>query len=127
MSTENFSELEPLNIKHMTFQEFQRINAQRSAEAFGHVPGSPEWPIQNWALAIAGEAGELCNLIKKALRGDFPVATIRSQILEELADVICYTDLAISHMGESTEQVVWDKFCKVSERVGWSEPGKQPE
>jgi hypothetical protein len=46
----------------LTFDKFQVINKIRNVENFGHV----SWPIQNWSLTIAGEAGELCNLVKKS-------------------------------------------------------------
>lgn len=104
-----------------TFSEFQQRNAQRCEEGFGHAVAwdEPSWPIQNWALAIGGEAGELQNLIKKCLRGDFTVPEKRHEILSELADIITYCDLAISSLGAITADVVWTKFDEVSARIGW--------
>lgn len=105
----------------MTFRRFQQVNAQRCEEAFGHIPGgAEEWPIQNWALAIAGEAGELCNLVKKCLRGDFTVESQRQAILDELADIICYADLAMTHMQANTGEALAHKFDEVSQRRGWT-------
>lgn len=65
-----------------TFRSFQETNRRRCEEGFGHAVAfdEPSWPLQNWALAIAGEAGELCNLVKKCLRGDFTVANKRDDI-----------------------------------------------
>lgn len=104
------------------FHEFQETNRRRCEEGFGHPVAwdEPSWPLQNWALAIAGEAGELCNLVKKCLRGDFTVEEKRAEILSELADVITYCDLAVSSLGASTHATVWRKFDQVSDRIGWS-------
>lgn len=104
-----------------SFAEFQEMNRLRCEEGFGHAVAwdEPSWPLQNWALAIAGEAGELCNLVKKCLRGDFTVTEKRGEILNELADVMTYCDLAISALGASTSEALWEKFAMVSKRIGW--------
>ncbi len=99
----------------MDFRTFQTMNKARCAELFRF---QGKWPIQNWALAIAGEAGELCNLIKKTLRGDFTVEDKIEEILLELADVITYCDLAITELGADTEKVLLAKFDLVSKRHG---------
>ncbi len=112
-------ELKPLNIKHLTFKDFQELNAKRCSEAY-HKVDENAWPIQNWCLAIAGESGELCNLVKKVIRGDFPLEQVKKEILDELADVIIYCDLAITHLREDTAEVIMDKFDKTSEKIGWS-------
>lgn len=102
----------------MTFNQFQRLNAER-CEAKFHKIGDEEWPIQNWAIAIAGESGELCNLIKKIIRGDFSLQSQRKEVLKELADIITYCDLAMTHLGANTEDELMDKFDEVSFRVGF--------
>ena len=107
-----------------TFREFQETNRRRCEAGFGHDVAwdNDYWPLQNWALAIAGEAGELCNLVKKTLRGDFTVEEKRDEILNELADVMTYCDLAISSLGADTGETVWRKFHEVSKRIGWTNP-----
>lgn len=100
-----------------TFRQFQNLNARRCGEAFEH--GVDDWPIQNWALAIAGEAGELCNLVKKVIRGDYALEEKRQDILREVADVMTYCDLLMSHLGADTRDELLRKFDEVSERVGW--------
>lgn len=107
----------------MTFRDFQEANKRRCEEGFGHPVAfdEPLWPIQNWALAICGEAGELANLIKKCLRGDFTIEEKRDEILEELADVITYCDLAMSALDADTGTELRLKFNKVSRRIGWAE------
>lgn len=97
----------------LTFKAFQEINAQRCVEAF-HRPA--EWSVPLWCLAIAGEAGELCNLVKKIERGDFSYADKRQAILEEIVDVMTYCDLLISVMGADTAAELRKKFNAVSDR-----------
>ena len=105
----------------LTFEDFQEMNRRRCEGGFGHGVAwdDPVWPLQNWALAIAGESGELCNLIKKCLRGDFTIEEKRQEILDELADVITYCDLAISSLNADTGSAVIAKFDVVSKRIGW--------
>lgn len=107
---------------NLTFRDFQNTNRFRCETGFGHPMAWDEssWPLQNWALAVAGEAGELCNLVKKCLRGDFTIGEKREEILAELADVITYCDLAISSLGADTGETVMKKFNEVSDRIGWS-------
>lgn len=100
----------------LMFREFQEMNRTRCDEAFHPTK---EWPIQNWALAIAGEAGELCNLVKKVIRGDFTLEEKRQEILEEIADVMTYCDLAMTHLDADTATELMAKFDKVSARIGY--------
>lgn len=111
--------LPPLAVRHMTFREFQDMNAARSSAVF-HV--AEAWPLQNWLLAVAGETGEACGYMKKVLNGKMTIEDARPHILKELADIITYADLAVSCLGADTGQVVWDKFEEVSQRVGWLAP-----
>jgi NTP pyrophosphatase (non-canonical NTP hydrolase) len=107
------------DVSHLSFSEFQALNKRRCEERYHSLTGTGSWPIQNWALAIAGESGELCNLIKKVIRGDFALEVKREEILKELADIITYCDLAVSCLEAETGQIVMDKFNEVSERIGW--------
>jgi hypothetical protein len=108
--------------RDLTFREFQETNRRRCEEGFGHAVASddPYCPLQDLALAIAGDARELCNLVKKCLRGDFTVAEKRTEILHELADVITYCDLAMSSLAADTGEVVAEKFNIISTRIDWA-------
>ncbi|NJO65998.1 MAG: hypothetical protein HC836_50410, partial [Richelia sp. RM2_1_2] len=54
------------------------------------------WGEVDWACALAGETGELCNFIKKRRRGEnIPV----EELAKELADIVCYADLLADHLG----------------------------
>jgi len=103
----------------LTFTHFQKINEHRCNSAFTHTV--QEWTPDQWALAIAGEAGELCNYIKKCFRGDFGKdwqsnPQVLAIIAEETADVITYCDLLMTRIGANTEDEVISKFNIVSDR-----------
>jgi NTP pyrophosphatase (non-canonical NTP hydrolase) len=111
----------------LTFEVFQRLNALRSKTAFGKECG--HWTLNDWAVALAGEVGELCNLLKKnrrglatderfALNGPFHEFALHN-LLSELADVMIYADLMITELGADTAVVVLEKFNEVSRRVGF--------
>lgn len=84
-----------------------------------------DWVLSQWSNAIAGEVGELCNLVKKLERGDAQTfdkgAKIRLDfhaIAAELADVIIYADLFAQRLGVNLGDVVREKFNRTSEKIG---------
>ncbi|HEX4285274.1 MAG TPA: MazG-like family protein, partial [Terracidiphilus sp.] len=99
----------------MTFKQFQQLNAQRCVEKFHRE--IDEWTPQQWALCIAGEAGELCNVLKKVMRGDVRLFEVRANVIAEIADVMTYCDLLMTRMGVDTASEVARKFNEVSKRV----------
>lgn len=84
------------------FQLLRQANQLRQDEVFVHCK---DWTSGQFACAIAGEVGELCNLVKKEFRGEpgqFDIASIAS----EIADVAIYLDLLAAKHG-----VVFDASC----------------
>lgn len=96
----------------LDFEKFSRLNRERCEK---HYFLLDHWSLSDWAIALAGEAGEMCNLIKKKNRGE--EVDIR-QIGKEIADVVTYADLLASRLGLSLEDIVKQKFNEVSERKG---------
>lgn len=74
-----------------------------------------EWTLADWSNAIAGETGEMCNLIKKIRRGD---EIDPNEVGKELADIIIYADILASLLGLDLSECVVQKFNEVSDRVG---------
>lgn len=98
----------------LSFEEFSKVNRQRNSEYFA---GCKEWLEVDWGNAIAGEAGELCNMIKKRRRNWKESDRIPDEDLgKEIADVVCYLDLLADKLGLSLEQVVRNKFNEISDR-----------
>ncbi len=79
--------------------------ALREANHTRHVryyrPGQAPWTMDDWMVAIGGEAGEALNLVKKINRdrqrmsGNFGISfeALRDQLGDELADVVIYLDV----------------------------------
>lgn len=85
----------------------------RSRDSF-HVPVE-SWSLPDWACALAGEVGELCNFVKKQhLDGTDRTA----DIAKEAADVLIYLDLFCNRAGINLSQATAQKFNEVSDRVG---------
>lgn len=121
------------DISEFSFSEFQSMSAERSRKAF---PTCGDWTLNDWAVALSGEVGELCNLLKKDRRGlatderydlDGPFKeSARQAVIEELADVITYADLMLSELGADTGEAVLTKFNEVSRRIGWPPTRESP-
>lgn len=97
----------------MDLHVFREANIKRCSDSFGHTV--KEWDIGRWALAIAGETGELCNLVKKRIRGD---DISDAEIADEVADIFIYLDLFAARMDLDLSSAVVSKFNRVSDRVG---------
>ena len=93
------------------------LNARRCEEAFNH--GVEGWNVAEWGCAIAGEAGELCNLLKKIRRGE-EISLI--DVAGEVADVVIYLDLLCTKLDIDMETAIVKKFNEVTDRVGWDGP-----
>lgn len=68
------------------------------------------------ALALAGEVGELCNMIKKRWRDG---VDLTEEIREELADIRVYLELLAKCFdieGEKLDDRVIQKLIKVAEK-----------
>ena len=105
---------------HLTFEKLRLVNFSRTKQDFGQQ-SLQKWTPEQWACAIAGEVGEMCNMIKKkysrqgmALQKDIPI----KEIALELADIVTYCDLLASRFGFNLEDLIIEKFNKVSDRLG---------
>lgn len=96
-----------------TLQRLRIANPQRCV-AFGHTVD--DMPLLFWSTAVAGETGELCNLIKKHKRGD-NIPGIHEKIGDEAADIVIYLDLLCTKLGLNLEEFIVKKFNEVSDRV----------
>ena len=108
----------------LTFAKLRVVNVAR-CEAVFH--GLDRWSPTDWGCAMAGEAGEACNIIKKLRRlddGPKPAyyegekTRLAEEAALELADVIIYCDLLAARLGYTLEEVVKTKFNVVSNRRG---------
>lgn len=77
----------------MNFEDYQKI-----IETFAVYPRDTELAALSYlALGLNGEAGEVADEVKKAIRNDSAISEARrAKILEEIGDVLwCITRIAI--------------------------------
>ena len=90
---------------------------------FGHG-GLREWSPMQWGCALAGEVGELCNVLKKyerQLPTDPTPDDLRAAIGKEIADVAIYLDLLAAWFDYDLARLIERKFNESSKRLGFPE------
>lgn len=108
--------------------EISAINLRRALR--WHKGGLEEWTPSDWACAMAGEAGEVCNAVKKLNRIDRGIQQAKgpktreeaiAEIAKEIGDTFIYLDLLAQRLGIDIAQAIADTFNRVSEREGFPE------
>jgi NTP pyrophosphatase (non-canonical NTP hydrolase) len=103
-------------LAHQAFGDSRRWFPERATDLRHHI------------LGLAGESGEVANLVKKLDRGDVTLDDIRKDLAEELTDVLIYTLNAFAIIGVDPNKV-WDiKRAKNIRRFGdrYETEGVQP-
>lgn len=98
----------------MNLEILSKANAERLKTTPSYEKCRTEWSLADWSNALAGETGELCNIIKKIRRGDDIDV---KEAGKELADIVIYADLIASQLGLDLSECIVQKFNEVSERV----------
>ena len=110
-------------------ERLRTANIERDKEVF---KDTGKWSNMQWGCAIAGEVGELCNILKKQERGDSfyndnacfsEIAPIGNnhfyiEVSKEIADILIYLDIFCHINNINIEMAVTSKFNEVSKRVG---------
>ena len=109
--------------EQLTFSDLRRTNVARCEHAFHPLTA---WNPAEWACAMAGEAGEACNVAKKIKRLETGTNTskdpqsldeARELMASELADTVIYADLLAASLGIELGEAVRSKFNEVSRRM----------
>lgn len=101
----------------MTFRDLRLANFYRQKE----WDQNDTITLGHRGNELAGETGEVCNIIKKlererlGLRGS---RATKEQLAEELADVIICADLIAMHCGIDLQAAVIEKFNETSKKYG---------
>lgn len=112
------TENDPVNL---SFEKLRRVNTSR-VEFFGHGTLENGWNVAEWGCAVAGETGELCNILKKMNRAapfDPSREDLTALAADEIGDVLIYLDLIAAKLGLNLGECARDKFNAVSERYGY--------
>jgi len=107
----------------LTFKRLREANLKR-CESW-HPGGVTDWSLSDWAVALTGELGEACDIIKKLNRVRDEIVgnklsedELKVELKKELADTMIYLDLLAARAEIDLADVVIDKFNEVSVRIG---------
>ncbi|HEX9768481.1 MAG TPA: MazG-like family protein [Kiloniellales bacterium] len=113
-------------MKALTFSDLRRANLARVKR--WHPGGLADWSLADWACAMAGEAGEACNVVKKLNRERDRIAgntanaeQLQVALAREIADTLIYLDLLAARAGIDLDRAVVKTFNAKSIKVGFPE------
>jgi NTP pyrophosphatase (non-canonical NTP hydrolase) len=120
----------PVEFPNYTFRYVGQVNLARCLR--WHPAGLNSWSLSDWAVALAGEVGEACDVIKKLNRlrdnlvGNHKASQLTNESLmgelaNELADVYLYLDLLAQAAQIDLPAAIRAKFNVVSERNNFPE------
>lgn len=119
---ENGKEVSP----YLRLYDIARQNRSRALR--WHPAGLESWSLADWAVALSGETGELCNVVKKLnrvrdqLTGNKETeAQLWEALRDEIADVYLYLDLFAQRVQMDLATCIRIKFNKTSEKLGFPE------
>lgn len=101
----------------VTFRVLRDANCNRQTE----WPGNDKADMPFRALEVAGEAGELCEAIKKFLRAERGIkgsTATKADVASEMGDLLVSLDLLANEMGIDLGEAVRAKFNATSEKYG---------
>lgn len=115
----------------LSFKDFSRMNMKRHREWPRESSNdAEEWDLNQWGIAIAEEAGEVCGSIKRLnrFRAGYVIKRRKSRleseqegldkIKGEIGGLLVYLDLLAQHIGSNLEECAVTEFNSVSEREG---------
>lgn len=127
-----YAELCEEALKTVTVDSFLKHLREQSSARADDWHHDQKWNVMEWGCAMAGEAGEACNVAKKIRRveqgiqrrkeegyGPVTLENLRAKLAEEIADTIIYLDLLAANQGIDIETAVTTKFNSVSEQFGF--------
>lgn len=105
-------------------------NVARSEDPRGFGHPLDKWSVAEWTNAMAGEAGEACNIAKKILRIDLELrgnikksdkvrVKLVEELMRELADVVVYADLVAARVGCNLSNAIVETWNKKSKQLGY--------
>jgi NTP pyrophosphatase (non-canonical NTP hydrolase) len=107
----------------LDLQKFREVNIKRATEGFKTYDNVP---LLFFTTALAGEVGELCNMIKKIERAKYggldagtnhKAADITTDVLkEEIGGIFIYLDLLSSLVGVDLGEAILETFNSKSEK-----------
>src|SRR5215813_3811246 len=108
---DDFSNIRFVDLMQANFRRLPLFKTKNGNIAHKADDGS-DWSIAEWTNAMAGEAGEACNVAKKIRRGDYDndPELAKRLLLSEIADVVIYADLICQQLHASLGDAVQQTF-----------------
>ncbi len=106
----------------MTLEELQRSQAEfdrahaASIPFFEPITADNLQALEHLLVCIAGEVGELANIVKKVRRGDRGLEDARPSIVDETADILIYVVKLANQLGFRLDEAFLDKLERNRER-----------
>ena len=96
----------------MNFDDYQ--TESRKSVVYPYAGSNPVFP----ALGLAGEAGEIADQVKKAIRDDSGAFSERRkvQMKEEMGDALWYIAQIATELGLSLEEIAEVNLTKIRKR-----------
>jgi NTP pyrophosphatase (non-canonical NTP hydrolase) len=111
-----------------TKKTFSQRNRERCESSNGFSHQLSDWSLSDWGVALAGECGEMCNVIKKLNRYRDGIAgnkKSKEQLMEdlkqEIGDIAVYLDLLAQAIGCDLEVLREEVLQKKSAEIGYKE------
>ena len=109
-------------------ERFRALNVDRARNGFRCYDNQP---LTYWTTALAGEVGELCNMVKKLQRvelggvdggSSYTAKDItKDKLKEEIGGIAIYLDLMASLLDIDLGEAIRDTFDDKSRQMGFSQ------
>lgn len=106
----------------MTLDELMHLQQEFDSKHKSKFPWNCEITDDNLEMlefllvSLLGELGEVSNIVKKVVRGDFLLEDKKAEIAEEMADMFIYMMKLSYQMGIDLESACLEKIKKNQER-----------
>lgn len=127
-----YNSLNGLINSKLNIADFSELSAERAENGFKTYRNVP---ITYWTTALAGEVGELCNMIKKIERvknggidggSSYTAASLsKDNLAEEIGGIFIYLNLLSRLLDVDMEEAIIDTFNSKSDKYGF--PQKYPQ
>ena len=113
---------------NIDLDDFRALNMDRARNGFRCYDNQP---LTYWTTALAGEVGELCNMVKKMQRvelggvdggSSYTAKDItKEKLKEEIGGIAIYLDLMASLLDIDLGEAIRDTFNDKSKQMGFSQ------
>jgi NTP pyrophosphatase (non-canonical NTP hydrolase) len=113
---------------NIDLERFRALNVDRARNGFRCYDNQP---LTYWTTALAGEVGELCNMVKKMQRvelggvdggSSYTAKDItKEKLKEEIGGIAIYLDLMASLLDIDLGEAIRDTFNDKSRKMGFNQ------